>query len=443
MSNGFSTAVTRAAKQEVELRITILAGSIVLAGFAWGIAPMAPPQVERNTGRPPRLRQVSVELLGRAEAIEGMEFRVRPDGEKGLYLRVEEPCEATIRLPGGRELRQVVKYLSVDVSHGVIVGANFTPQMRALPYKECLSELHRCFESLGITPDKRMREMLSYWPKPENAPNDIPRISSQVQRAAMDITEDTMIYVMMQRADVGGWFFDLSFDATTEARMGLRIPLPQQLAAPLKPTASEKPVDDDPLSSSATARKITVNLAGPVDDVSGVYLPTNAVQRRSATLDVFGPTDLSINLASGKTLRLAARYVVIRANAGFVLDVYALPFNRPVPFAEAKAELLRNLDALGITPSERMKQQMAEWPEDAPGFKGKIYPPTYITRTPIGQDGDRVEILIRPHPDGGWFPQLIFEANKEARRLASEASEKFVSERAQIAAGKRDIQPPP
>ena len=86
-------------------------------------------------------------------------------------------------------------------------------------------------------------------------------------------------------------------------------------------------------------------------------------------------------------------------------------------------ELHRLLAALAVEPDERMRQQMARWPADVPGFdpvkRPGFYPHKYRAATRVGDDAELLAEL-RPADDGGWFLALTFQAVGPRRREVME-----------------------
>jgi len=107
---------------------------------------------------------VAVRLLGPAEAITGMKVPKGLAQQGDTYLRVEEHTEVTLQLPGGKTVRMRVKYVSINVNHGVVVDIHLLPLPTSVPYREAVAEIRRLMREMGIEPDEPMRKQLATWP---------------------------------------------------------------------------------------------------------------------------------------------------------------------------------------------------------------------------------------------------------------------------------------
>lgn len=382
----------------------------------------------------PPLRRVEVEVLAPIQTIRGDYAPSHRPDLIGLATLGVDRYDVTVRFPDGRSVRRTVREVSIRSEDGVVIGVTLKPMLVSRPGPQARDELLRCLEEMGMPPDERMRGRIDQMPS-------YPPI-----HAHMDLPDDTSVEVSMWEAGDDRWVFSLSFHAAIETYMGL-VHIPAGLAGSGRSgLAADITAGDAMAGDHGPARPVGVELGGRIEAVSGVALSDDVVERGS-TLFVEGATALGVRLPSGGTLRLPARHVEVRTERGVVLAVYAWPLGRALPFDEAVGEARRALEAAGIEPSERMLEQVAGWPPDAPGYEGmpapagyehptdppafplQAYPPTYIGRTPIGRDDGRVEVLIRPHPDGGWLTCLIFEASREARRKAEEANREAVEAR--------------
>jgi hypothetical protein len=78
------------------------------------------------------------------------------------------------------------------------------------------------------------------------------------------------------------------------------------------------------------------------------------------------------------------------------------------------AEVRRCIQALEITPDERMRKQMATWPDVSDSF---------IYRTGVHlSESVKFEVVVRPAGDGGYFLALTFAAAGDARRAVWDPS---------------------
>jgi hypothetical protein len=204
---------------------TAFAAAIILVVGSMGLILMDDKPSTTRAPRPPQPRQVSVGLLGPVETITGMEMPKGQADQRGVYLRVQEPADVTVQLPGGRTVQTQVKYVSVNVENGVVLDVHLLPLMRSLPYKEAIAELHRCLDRLGISPDDQMRKMMAEWPDDALGfdPVKRPGFYPHSYRAGMSLSESASLMVKMRSADDGGWFFVLTFEAAGPARRAARV----------------------------------------------------------------------------------------------------------------------------------------------------------------------------------------------------------------------------
>ncbi len=167
-------------------------------------------------------------------------------------------------------------------------------------------------------------------------------------------------------------------------------------------------------------RQVSVVLLGPAETLVGIDVPSGLAQQRTAYMRADEPSDVTLTLPNGRTMRLPVKYVSVTTAYATVTDVDLLPLERSVPFKEAVAELHRLLEALRITRDERMKEKMKrEWPEDAPGFdpvkRPGFYPHTYDLGTALSDDTG-FGVRLRAADDGGWFIVLTFSAQGPKRQ---------------------------
>lgn len=204
-------------------RMIVSAGLLLFVGatVVFYLKADAGDAMQRSTA--PR-RQVSVTLLGPADAIGGIAV---PEGlarQNSEYLRLDEPSDVTVTLPDGTRKHLPVKYVSVNVQYGAVADVHLLPLLKSLPFKEAVAELHRLLGVLKIEPDERMKEkMRREWPDdaPGFDPVNRPGFYPHNYRTGMQLSEDAALSVKLRSADDGGWFLVLTFEATGPKRRAL------------------------------------------------------------------------------------------------------------------------------------------------------------------------------------------------------------------------------
>jgi len=184
--------------------------------------------------------------------------------------------------------------------------------------------------------------------------------------------------------------------------------------------------DDGMQSSPQGRRQVSVVLLGPASTITGIDVPPGLAQRNAeyrTRLRANEPSDVTVELPDGTRKRLPVQYVSINVNAGTVVDINLLPLPKSVPFKQAVAELHRLLEVLKTEPDERMREQLAGWPNDAPGFdpvqRPGFYPHKY--RAAVGCTDDvRLFVELRAADDGGWVLALTLEGTGPKRRAVLE-----------------------
>ena len=155
-------------------------------------APVAPP--------PPR--QVAVRLLGPAEEITGLKVPKGLNKQGDTYLRTQEPADVTVRLAGDRVVQMRVKYVSVNVDHGVVVDVHLLPLSKSVSFREAVAELRRLMRAMDVEPDKLMRKQMAAWPDdlPTSSPGSNPDLPSPSYRTGVGITESVKFEVVERKA---------------------------------------------------------------------------------------------------------------------------------------------------------------------------------------------------------------------------------------------------
>jgi len=176
----------------------------------------------------------------------------------------------------------------------------------------------------------------------------------------------------------------------------------------------------DALASQASPpQQVSARLLGPAEAIAGIQVPEGLADQSTTYLHALTPADVTVRLPGDRTVRMWSKLTSVNVDHGVVLDVYLLPLPKGVPFREAVAELRRLMHAMHIEPDERMRKQMAAWPDDSG-------PLTYRTRVDL-DDSSALEVDVRGTPDGaGFYLALTFAASVKARRVA-EATTKLAA----------------
>ena len=173
-------------------------------------------------------------------------------------------------------------------------------------------------------------------------------------------------------------------------------------------------MSDDPRPAEVPPRQVSVRLLGPAAEIAGIKVPDGVAEINAEYLRCDAPTDLTIELPDGKSMRAHLLYVSLHLRYGTVVDVHMLPLAESVPYKEAVAELSRWMGAMGIEPDDAMKEDVAAWPDDVPGARPGFYPHTYRAEMELSKD-TLFLVKLRPANDGGWFLALNFAAGIEKR----------------------------
>jgi hypothetical protein len=197
----------------------------------------------------------------------------------------------------------------------------------------------------------------------------------------------------------------------------------------------------DPSAQHSPTRRVSVRLLGPAEVITGIDVPKGLVNQGDTYLRVEEPADVTVQLPGGRTIRQRVKSISVNVNHGVVVDIHLLPLPKSVPYREAIAELRRLLCAMGIEPDERMRKQMATWPDDSPGYSVGFYPLTYRTGVDLSESV-AVEVVVRPADDGGWFLALTLAAAGDARRAVWDPAFKAAPEPSAEEKGKEPDQKP-
>lgn len=173
-------------------------------------------------------------------------------------------------------------------------------------------------------------------------------------------------------------------------------------------------------NSPRPRRQVSVTLFAPASTIEGIAVPPGLERQSIGYLRANEPSDLTLTLPDGRTIHMTVKYVSIAATHATVTDVDLLPLDKSLPYKDAVAEFHRLMDTMKITPDERMRKKMEEWPDDVPAFdpvnRPGFYPHTYEAGTWLSDDFG-LSVRVRPADDGGgWFLVLTFAAGGPKRR---------------------------
>ena len=182
--------------------------------------------------------------------------------------------------------------------------------------------------------------------------------------------------------------------------------------------------DDGPPAGPAPRpsppRRVAVRLLGPAEAITGIEAPKGVARRNGTYLHARDPADVTVRLPGGRAARVWSKLTSVHVDHGVVVDVDLLPLPEAVPFREAVAELRRLMREMGIEPDERMREQMAAWPDDSGYF-------TYRTGVNLSESV-KFSVDVRPTPDDNkFYLALMFSAIGDAQRAVWDPSFKATS----------------
>lgn len=167
--------------------------------------------------------------------------------------------------------------------------------------------------------------------------------------------------------------------------------------------------------------EISVTLLGSTRLFKRVDRPAGVHSAAGGAIDLLQPLRLTIHLPDGRPIALVARSMSLNSRHGIVGSVYVRRPLEPVRFGEAVADLRRTLEELGLEVSERSRQQMTAWPDDAPGFGEGVIPYDFKAANHSAFDGGGFDIRVSPDPQGGWYYLIMFGTSYEASMAAQAA----------------------
>lgn len=166
-------------------------------------------------------------------------------------------------------------------------------------------------------------------------------------------------------------------------------------------------------------RQVSVRLLGSATDITGAAVPSHVLVAKRGTefFQTDGPSVVAVALPGGTVISLPVRSafvtteVDVRSKTPVVVDVALLPLSKAVTYREAVAAVRRLMRQMGLEPDDRMRKQMAKWPDDS----GPI---TYRAAMNVSEDYWFVaEVRPALDPEDRWFVVFTFAAGLDARRV--------------------------
>src|SRR5438132_9905821 len=81
-------------------------------------------------------RHVSIRILGPADEITGMQLPGGLETKSDSYFRVDGPTQVSLAIPDFPAVDVEVKYVSVNVDHGIAVDVHLLPQSEAVSFRQ-------------------------------------------------------------------------------------------------------------------------------------------------------------------------------------------------------------------------------------------------------------------------------------------------------------------
>jgi hypothetical protein len=183
-------------------------------------------------------------------------------------------------------------------------------------------------------------------------------------------------------------------------------------------TMNEEP-PAKPTAPPAPPRRVSVRLLGPAEEITGIKVPKGLARQGDTYLRAQEPADVTVRLPGDRVVQMRVKYASVNVDHGVVVDVHLLPLSKSVSFREAVEELRRLMRAMHIEPDERMRKQMAAWPDDLPthppGSNPDLPSASYRTEVKLSESIAFL-VKVRPSDEGKYFLTLTFAVDGPARR---------------------------
>jgi hypothetical protein len=357
---------------------------------------------------PPLPRTVSIQLLGPAEAINGMEVPRGLANKGSTYLRIQERAKVSVRLPGDRTIRQEVNYVSVHIDHGVVVDVTLLPLVKSVPFRDAVAELRRLMQLMDIKPDERMRAEIASWPDESG---------HFISRTRTELDEASVFEVYVRPVDTDGTFYlALTFAASVKAG-AIAEAAAKLITVPASPPAAGSRGRPKRVELEAKTGKripeVSLALLDSVRRVSGIWMHEALPKASMYTPEILQPHRLGVFLPGGRSLNQTVSGMAFLSSHGVVEGIYARHPSRPAPYPEALADLRRTIKELGLKPDGAMRAQMAHWPAEEPPTGPDTNRYDIRAAMPLSE-AVRLELRILPDPKGGWYYLIMFDGTPEA-----------------------------
>lgn len=263
--------------------------------------------------------------------------------------------------------------------------------MKPVRFLEAKEDLLRTISRLGIEPDGAMKDQMAAWTQDVPGNGEVPGLLPYDWKAGRRTPFHGLILdVRLSPDPQGGWYYLLIFSAITADSIPGISPATQPSTSPVE-----------------AVREVSVKLLGSTVDLGAGELrkPTEGM----GELDILHAQHLLLALPDGATVGITARSSNVITFDGVVRGVFVRRPMTPVPFEEAKNDMLRTLSDLRIDPDKTTRAMMSEWSADdlgrgprwreyQAGFKGFVH-------------GAMLTMRLCPAGDGNWYYLMIFSCD--------------------------------
>lgn len=179
-------------------------------------APATRPTTGPAKEEPVTLRQVEVTILGKVSDIKGLQW---PDDPQGRWRSrsVDEPCDLTIRLPGGKVLKMRTRpVLIVTREEDTVVSVAAPPPGQAGPLAEKARQMEELVATWGAVPNERMQASLNEFKrvKPPMLGDPVP--FAGIERLGTTFHDGTEITFELVVGPPGQWNLNAHISAQAE-----------------------------------------------------------------------------------------------------------------------------------------------------------------------------------------------------------------------------------
>lgn len=156
--------------------------------------------------------------------------------------------------------------------------------------------------------------------------------------------------------------------------------------------------------------RVEVSLGASIREVHGMALSDRLGTEAVGGADLLRAHQLTIRLADGRSLSMAARSVSLITLNGTLKSAYVRRPMTSLRFKEVVEDMRSTMTTLGLEPTERMAKQIATWGEQNPGREEGASPDAslYKTGMELIPGSCVLDIRVKPDPEGGWYYLMIF-----------------------------------